>query len=114
MGRHRRPFTVQLAHLQTVASGAQVYLGVGEGAGLRTWSRTSPPHQQRAFPSPGRWGWAIGAASPAFVLSWAVEAEKGSGPSLWGDPWCLSPAPGPDVSEQRGSRFTGNDPQQFY
>lgn len=114
MGRHRRPFTVQLAHLQTVASGAQVYLGVGEGAGLRTWSRTSPPHQQRAFPSPGRWGWAIGAASPAFVLSWAVEAEKGSGPSLWGDPWCLSPAPGPDVSEQRGSCFTGNDPQQFY
>ena len=56
----------------------------------------------------------MGAASPAFVLlSWAVEAEEGSGPSLWGDPWCLS-QPGPDVSEQRGSCFTGNDPEQFY
>lgn len=45
---------LQLAHLQIAASGAQVYLGWGRGAGLTTWAELSP-HQQGAFPSPGRW-----------------------------------------------------------
>lgn len=53
----------------------------------------------------------MGAVSPAFVLlSWAVEAEERSGPSLWGAPWC-PPRPGCISREEAAS--LGMTPSNF-
>lgn len=75
-------------------------------------NRTSLPHQQRrSLTRQMELGYAC--CVPSFVLlSWrAVETRRGVD-LVFGV--THGAHPGPDVSEQRGSCFTGNDPQQFY